>query len=44
MYYENLYYFCTAINKAREQQVKNKDDLPCVLTLSREKSYIKSII
>ncbi|CCX78968.1 hypothetical protein HMPREF1077_01448 [Parabacteroides johnsonii CL02T12C29] len=24
MYYENLYYFCTAINKAREQQVKTK--------------------
>ncbi len=22
MFYENLYYFCTAINKAGEQQVK----------------------
>lgn len=22
MYYENLYYFCTAINKAKGQQVK----------------------
>lgn len=43
MYYENLYYFCTAINKAREQQVKKNDDEPCGFNRVERKSYIKSI-
>lgn len=38
MYYENLYYFCTADNKAEGTASKNKDVCHLCLTLSREKS------